>query len=98
MPPSRRFGDRSPQLANPTKTAKPLVNRFFVLVQNRDRDGLRRFLSPGFQIQRADGSGAGKRQYLEPGDDQQVRDHEAEGDTGRRSARRPVTSQRSMAS
>jgi hypothetical protein len=57
-------GRKTPPLANPTKTAKPLVHRFFVLVQNKDRIGLQRFLSSGFQVERADGSGAGKRQYL----------------------------------
>jgi hypothetical protein len=54
----------APQLANPTSTAKQLVNRFFVLLAHQDRAGLQRFLSPGFQVQRADGSGAGKKEYL----------------------------------
>lgn len=52
------------QLANPTSTAKQLVNRFFVLLAHKDRPGLQRFLSPGFQVQRADGSGAKKKEYL----------------------------------
>ena len=54
----------APQLASPTHTAGQLVNRFFVLVAHKDRAGLQTFLSPGFQIQRADGSGGGKKQYL----------------------------------
>jgi Domain of unknown function (DUF4440) len=55
----------APQLANPTSTAEQLVNRFFVLVAHKDRAGLQDFLSPGFQVQCADGSGAGKTEYLE---------------------------------
>jgi hypothetical protein len=54
----------APQLADPAPTAKRLVIRFFVLVAHKDRPGLDRFLSPAFQVQRADGSGGGKRQYL----------------------------------
>jgi hypothetical protein len=57
-------GRPAPQLANPTGTAKQLVNRFFVLLVDKDRAGLQRFLSPGFQVQRADGSGGGKKEYL----------------------------------
>jgi hypothetical protein len=40
------------------------VHQFFVLLEHKDRAGLQRFLSPGFQVQRADGSGAEKRDYL----------------------------------
>ena len=54
----------APQLSSPTRTASRLVNRFFVLLAHKDRVGLQRFLSPGFQVQRADGSGAEKRDYL----------------------------------
>ena len=54
----------APRLANPAGTAKQLVNRFFVLLERKDRAGLRRFLSPAFQVQRADGSGGGKKEYL----------------------------------
>jgi Domain of unknown function (DUF4440) len=52
------------QFANPTGTASELVNRFFLLVAHKDRAALQRFLSPGFQVQRADGSGSGKKAYL----------------------------------
>ena len=38
--------------------------RFFTLIKRQDVPGLRRFLSAAFQIQRADGSAAGKVQYL----------------------------------
>ena len=60
----RAVGCSPPKLANPTTTASQLVNRFFVLLQHKDHAGLQRFLSPGFQVQRADGSGAAKKDYL----------------------------------
>jgi hypothetical protein len=41
-----------------------LVNRFFSELKRHDSAGLRRFLSPAFQIQRADGSRLTKEQYL----------------------------------
>lgn len=40
------------------------MNRFFNLVQSHDTKGLDRFLSPAFQIERADDSGATKTEYL----------------------------------
>jgi Domain of unknown function (DUF4440) len=54
----------APHLASPARTAKQLVNRFFVLLAHKDRARLERFLSAGFQVQRADGSGSGKKEYL----------------------------------
>jgi Domain of unknown function (DUF4440) len=54
----------APRLANPTGVAKDLVDRFFVLLAHKDRAGLARFLSPAFQVQRADGSGGNKKAYL----------------------------------
>lgn len=54
----------APRLADPTRTATRLVNNFFTLLQHKDRAGLQRFLSPAFQVQRADGSSAEKREYL----------------------------------
>jgi len=53
-----------PNAANPTGTAKQLVNRLFVLLVRKDRVALETFLSPAFQVQRADGSGSGKTAYL----------------------------------
>src|SRR5207249_10153392 len=47
-----------------TETAKPLVTRFFKLVQGGDTAGLQKFLSPAFQLERADGSGSNKSDYL----------------------------------
>lgn len=41
-----------------------LVKRFFSEIKRHDVAGLRKFLSPAFQIQRADGSRLTKEQYL----------------------------------
>jgi hypothetical protein len=57
-------GRPAPRLANPARAAGQLVNRFFVLLAHKDRAGLQTFLSSGFQVQRADGSGGGKKPYL----------------------------------
>jgi hypothetical protein len=46
-------------------TAKPLVTKFFTLVQHKDKAGLEKFMSPAFQLERADGSGLGKAEYLQ---------------------------------
>ncbi len=43
---------------------RALVYRFFNDIENKDIADLRRFLSPAFQIQRADGSRSTKAQYL----------------------------------
>ena len=54
----------APKLANPTATATKLSNQFFTLLVDKDIPGLTRFLSPAFQVQRADGSGSGKKAWL----------------------------------
>jgi hypothetical protein len=54
----------APRLANPTATAKTLSNRFFSLIVDKDVAALNRFLSSAFQVQRADGSGSGKKEWL----------------------------------
>ncbi len=54
----------APSLADPTAAAQPLVNRFFDLLHDNDVPGLQGFLSPAFQVARADGSGAAKAEYL----------------------------------
>jgi hypothetical protein len=38
--------------------------RFFKLVQAGDTAGLKKFVSPAFQLERADGSGSNKSDYL----------------------------------
>src|SRR5262249_52660046 len=54
----------APRLAHPTRTATRPVNEFFTLLAHKDRAALQRFLSPAFQVQRADGSSAEKPEYL----------------------------------
>ena len=54
----------APKLSNPTATATKLVSRFFTLIQQHDVAGLKKFVSPAFQLERADGSGMGKPAYL----------------------------------
>ena len=54
----------APHLTDPTATASPLVNRFFDLIEHNDVKRLQRFLSPAFQLERADGSGGTKAEYL----------------------------------
>jgi len=54
----------APKLANPTATATTLSHRFFTLLVNKNIPGLTRFLSTAFQVQRADGSGSGKKEWL----------------------------------
>jgi hypothetical protein len=54
----------APRLPAPVATAKRLVVKFFTLIKHKNVAGLRQFLSPAFQIQRADGSASGKGQYL----------------------------------
>jgi hypothetical protein len=54
----------APVYQDPTAAAKPLVLRFFVLLQKKDVTGLETFLSPAFQVQRADGTSSGKEDYL----------------------------------
>jgi hypothetical protein len=54
----------APKSTDPAATATPLVNRFFTLIQKHDVAGLKRFLSPAFQLERADGSGSAKADYL----------------------------------
>ncbi|HXY92375.1 MAG TPA: nuclear transport factor 2 family protein [Acidimicrobiia bacterium] len=51
--------------ATATNTAKPLVTKFFTLIQQKDKAGLDKFLSPAFELQRADGTGSGKADYLQ---------------------------------
>jgi hypothetical protein len=57
-------GASPPALSDPTATGKELVTRFFDLLHAQDVAGLRDFLSPGFQIERADGTGTTRDDYL----------------------------------
>ena len=52
------------QQASNLKLGSRLVDRFWKLLVAGDPDDLRAFLSPAFQIQRANGSGQNRNQYL----------------------------------
>jgi hypothetical protein len=65
--PARSAPLPAPRLANPSATGRALAARFFRLLQAGDIAGLRVFLSSAFQLQRADGTGAGKGAYLRSG-------------------------------
>ena len=41
-----------------------LTNKYYALLQSKDIRGLREFLSPAFQLQRANGTGADRSEYL----------------------------------
>ncbi len=62
--PDRATSRPAPHIAHPTRAARRRVVRFFTLLKRKDVAGLRRFLSPAFQVERADGSGSGKGAYL----------------------------------
>jgi len=63
--PSARSGSGvAPHLAHPARAAKRLVTRFFDLAERKEVARLRRFLSPAFQVERADGSGGEKARFL----------------------------------
>ena len=47
-----------------TQKGTELVEKFFTLLEKQDEKGLGRFVSPAFQIQRADGSSLDRDQYL----------------------------------
>jgi len=56
--------DAVPTLADPSATGRELAERFITILKNKDSDALADFLAAGFQIQRADGSGATREEYL----------------------------------
>jgi hypothetical protein len=53
-----------PKLKDPDTTGERLATKFLTLLQNKDTKGLAAFLDPSFQLQRADGTGATKSEYL----------------------------------
>jgi len=53
------------QNSDPVTTGKALVTQFFTLIQNKDAAGLDKMLSPAFQLERADGTGSAKAEYLQ---------------------------------
>ena len=69
-PPASAVGVRASVLPTASATAADqalatrLVNRFFRLLHRPDMAGLKAFLSPAFQVERADGTGTDKAGYL----------------------------------
>ena len=53
-----------PKLKDPHATGEKLATKFLTLLQTKDARGLAAFLDPSFQLQRADGTGATKPEYL----------------------------------
>jgi hypothetical protein len=54
----------APELADATATGHRLANRYFKLLRDKNVEGLQAFLSPAFQVQRADGSSSEKEDFL----------------------------------
>jgi ketosteroid isomerase-like protein len=54
----------APRLKDPDATGEKLATKFLTLLQNKDAKGLAAFLDPSFQLQRADGTGATRSEYL----------------------------------
>lgn len=52
------------RLADPSTTARELVTEFLTILSTEEAPGLDDFLADGFQLQRADGTGATKVEYL----------------------------------
>jgi hypothetical protein len=57
-------GIPAPQLSDPTATGHRLANRFFTLLRSKNIEGLQGFMSDAFQVQRANGTGASKTDFL----------------------------------
>jgi len=57
--------DAAPVLADANATGRELATEFLTILQNGDRDALDAFLDESFQLQRADGSGGTKAEYLD---------------------------------
>src|SRR5262245_45833846 len=54
----------APKLKHPDATGEKLATKFLTLLQSGDTKGLAAFLDPAFQLQRADGTGATRAEYL----------------------------------
>jgi hypothetical protein len=50
--------------SDPTTLGTSLATQFFTLIQKKDTAGLDKFMSPAFQLERADGTGSSKADYL----------------------------------
>ena len=51
-------GSSTETLADPAATGRELATEFLTILQSKDSAALEDFLADGFQLQRADGSGA----------------------------------------
>lgn len=56
--------DGAPTVEDPAATGRELATEFLTLLVDADTEGLDEFLADGFQIQRADGTGGDKEEYL----------------------------------
>jgi len=56
--------DGAPVLDDPAATGRQLAEEFLMILQDQDTEALDGFLANGFQLQRADGTGATKAEYL----------------------------------
>lgn len=54
----------APKASDPAVTGRELVTEFLTILQNDDRAALADFLDPAFMLQRADGTGANRAEYL----------------------------------
>ena len=54
----------APKLKDPDATGEKLATKFLTLLQSGDVKGLAAFLDPAFQLQRADGTGVTRAEYL----------------------------------
>jgi ketosteroid isomerase-like protein len=54
----------APKLKDPNATGEKLATKFLTLLQTKDVKGLADFLDPSFQLQRADGTGVTKSEYV----------------------------------
>ncbi|MFA5883288.1 MAG: hypothetical protein WDA60_05520 [Acidimicrobiia bacterium] len=53
-----------PKLKDPSATGRELSTRFLTILQRGDKAALAKFLDPAFQLQRADGTGVNKAEYV----------------------------------
>ena len=60
----RAAGIPAPTLSDPTTTGHRLSNRFFTLLRQKNVEALQGFMSDAFQVQRANGTGATKAEFL----------------------------------
>jgi hypothetical protein len=54
----------APRLKDPSATGRELSVEFLTILQQGDTVALARFLDPSFQLQRADGTGVDREQYV----------------------------------